>query len=85
MPFVHYLCALPHSFIDPLRQFPYKTTGLIFGMPFASILVKRKQEEAMDAERMKELVGVLMESSLYFELTLCERLDLIHRLLSPGR
>ncbi len=39
----------------------------------------------MNEARMKELVSILMESSLYFELTLRERRDLIHRLLSPDR
>ncbi len=38
----------------------------------------------MDTKRMKELVRILMESSLYFELTLRERRELINRLLSPG-
>ncbi len=35
--------------------------------------------------RMKELVRILMESSLYFDLTLIERRDLIKRLLSAKR
>ena len=38
----------------------------------------------MNTERIKELVRILMESSLYFELTLCERRELINRLLLPG-
>lgn len=54
-------------------------------MPFATIILKGQKEEAMNTQRMKELVRILMESSLYFELTLYERRELIHRLLSPGK
>ncbi len=32
----------------------------------------------MDTKRMQELVSILMQSSLYFELTLSERRELIH-------
>ena len=50
-----------------------------------ALIISEAKEETMSTERVKELVRILMESSLYFELTLCERRDLIHRLLSPGR
>ncbi len=39
----------------------------------------------MSKHRMKELVRILMGSSLYFDLTLIERRDLIKRLLSAKR
>ncbi len=39
----------------------------------------------MSKHRMKELVRILMGSSLYFDLTLIERRDLIKRLLTAKR
>jgi hypothetical protein len=39
----------------------------------------------MKTTRMKELIRILMESSLYFDLPLRERRDLIRRLMSGDR
>ena len=39
----------------------------------------------MIKHKIKDLVRILMESSLYFDLTLIERRDLIKRLLSAKR
>ncbi len=36
----------------------------------------------MDREKVKEIVSILMESPLYFDLTLIERMELIRRLVS---
>jgi len=36
----------------------------------------------MDREKVKEIVSILMESPLYFDLTLIERMELIRRLIS---
>jgi hypothetical protein len=35
----------------------------------------------MDREKVKEIVSILMESPLYFDLTLIERMELIRRLM----
>jgi hypothetical protein len=36
----------------------------------------------MDPTKMKEIVGILMESTFYFELSLRERYCLVQRILS---
>jgi hypothetical protein len=36
----------------------------------------------MDREKVKEIVSILMESPLYFDLSLIERMELIRRLVS---
>ncbi|MGD1075902.1 MAG: hypothetical protein ABR903_07480 [Thermodesulfovibrionales bacterium] len=36
----------------------------------------------MDSTRMKEIVGILMESTFYFDLSLRERYCLVQRILS---
>jgi len=36
----------------------------------------------MERQKIKELVSILMESSLYFDFTVKERLELIRRLIS---
>jgi len=35
----------------------------------------------MDREKVKEIVSILMESPLYFDLPLTERMELIRRLM----
>ena len=56
------------------------------GTHFATIFLKeRTGGYKMKKQRMKELVRILMGSSLYFDLTLIERRDLVKRLLIAKR
>ncbi len=43
-----------------------------------------KERDMMVSQEAKEIVGILMESSVYFELSLEERLYLIKRILSDS-
>jgi hypothetical protein len=44
--------------------------------------MKRKANKAWDIRGKKEIIGILMESSLYFELSLKERELLIKKILA---
>jgi hypothetical protein len=41
----------------------------------------KSEYAAMDREKVKEIVSILMESPLYFDLPLMERMELIRRLM----
>ncbi|NOZ26250.1 MAG: hypothetical protein GXO94_09205 [Nitrospirae bacterium] len=43
-----------------------------------------KEKVIMVSQEAKEIVGILMESDVYFELSLQERLSLIKRILSTS-
>jgi hypothetical protein len=42
----------------------------------------KSEDAVMDREKVKEIVSILMESPLYFDLPLIERMELIRRLIS---
>jgi len=50
---------------------------------FASITIVRTDSEefAMERQRIKEIISILMESALYFDFSPEERLEIVKRLV----